>query len=135
MDLERGTRAALVTRDMMDAPLVESNPRNATNEVVEGALGLVRAELKLLASYAKTIGRSASFSLVLGWLAMTLVQLTLALLVFSPVLFSVRPWPIVVFTLMIALLLSAAAGLGAFWSIRSLRAALGTARSSRDARP
>jgi hypothetical protein len=119
----------------MDAQLAEPNPRNAATDVVEGALGLVRAELKLLASYTKTVARSASFSLVLGWFAMTLIQLTLALLVFSPVLFSVRPWPIVVFTLMIAVALSVAAGLGAFWSIRSLRAALGAARSSRDERP
>jgi hypothetical protein len=116
---------------MMDAQLVEPNPRNATTEVVEGALGLVRAELKLLASYASSIARSASFSLVLGWFAMTLVQLTLAVLVFSPVLLSVRPWPIVVTTLMIAVVLSVAAGLGALWSIRSLRGALGAARSSR----
>jgi hypothetical protein len=37
--------------------------------------------------------------------------------------------------LMIAVLLSVAAGVGAFWSIRSLRAALGAARSSRDPSP
>lgn len=116
----------------MNAPLAEKDPRQATTDVVEGALELVRAELRLLRSYAKGVARQAGLAVALGWVAITLGQVALVLTVLSPILFSVRPWPLVVFSILLCLTLAAAAGGLAVWSLRSVRQVLEPRKSLHD---
>lgn len=108
----------------MDAELSERNPREATAEVVEGAMRLVRAELTLFASYARSIAQRAGFSIALGWLAVTLGQLAIVLIVLSPILVPWRPWQAVLLSILLAIASSAAAAAGTLWSLRSVRAVL-----------
>jgi hypothetical protein len=108
----------------MEAPLAEQDLRNASVRVVDGALALLRAELKLLSSYARDVVRRAGLSLFFAWAAMSLAQVALVLVVLSPVLLSVRPWPLVALTIGIAILLSGLAGGAALLAFRSVKDAL-----------
>ena len=86
----------------MDA-LSERNPREATADVLDGAVKLLRAQLKLLGYYARGVAKRAGFSIALAWLATSFVQLALVLIVLSPVLVGVSPWHAVVWTILLAL--------------------------------
>lgn len=117
----------------MDGPLIEKDPRQATTQVVEGALELVRAEVRLLRSYAKGVARQAGLSIALGWVAVTLSHVALVLIVLAPILFSVRPWPLVVLSILSCLTLAAVAGGAALFSLRSVRRVLEPKKPSEDA--
>jgi len=108
----------------MEAPLAEQDLSNASVRVVDGALALLRAELKLLSSYARDAVRRAGLSLFFAWAAMSLAQVALVLVVLSPVLLSVRPWPLVALTIGIAIVLSGLAGGAALLAFRSVKDAL-----------
>lgn len=118
----------------MDAPLAEQDPREASARVVESALALVRAELKLLGSYTKGVLKRAGVSLFLAWLAITLGQVALVLAVLSPILLSMLPWPTVVSAIGIAVVLAAILAAAAALAFRSAKRVIVPAASAPVAR-
>ncbi|HYO94607.1 MAG TPA: hypothetical protein VER33_08835 [Polyangiaceae bacterium] len=98
---------------MATGPVLE-DPARASARVLESAIALGRAELKLVASQAlvraRLLGTRAAKAVALTWLAMTLVQITLALLVIAPFMVSLRSWPAVLTLLGPAVVLAVIAG-------------------------
>lgn len=98
---------------MAAGPVLE-DPARASARVLESAIALGRAELKLVASQAlvraRLLGTRAAKAIALTWLAMTLVQITLALLVITPFMVSLRSWAAVLTLLGPAVVLASIAG-------------------------
>lgn len=105
----------------MDAPLAQQGPGEASARVVESAVALLRAELRLFVSYTKAVLERAFLSLLLGWIAMTCGQLAVALVVLSPLLSGLRPWPNVLLSIALGIALGGAAVGAAIWAARSAR--------------
>lgn len=59
--------------------------------------------------------------LVLSWLAISVAQVAVVLLIVSPLLVTLRPWPLVVLVIVLALALAGAATFGALRALRSMR--------------
>jgi uncharacterized integral membrane protein len=96
-------------------------PSRALSAAAESAVALAKAEVKLAASEAKAWFSRIGLGAVFMWVASVLVQIFLLVLVLTPFLLSFRPWPIVVGTLGLGLLLAAVAGLVAMREFRRLR--------------
>jgi hypothetical protein len=117
---------------MANGPVIE-DPARASARVLESAIALARAELKLVASQglvrARLVGTRAAKAVALTWLAMTLVQITLALVVIAPFMVSLRSWPAVLTLLGPAVALAGIAG------VASLRQWQQLARATRSPAP
>lgn len=94
------------------------NPAEALATVVDDVGRLARAELQLAATEAKAWLARIGFGLVLLWLSLLLVQVFVCLLAVSPILLVGYPWPSVVVSLGLSLLLAAGTSLLA---VRELR--------------
>jgi len=87
-------------------PGAPQNPGAAVAAVVDNLSALARAELRLAATEARAYLTRAALGAVLLWLSLLLIQVFAVLLALSPLLFTSRPWPSVLASLLLSLLLA-----------------------------
>jgi hypothetical protein len=109
------------TETRQEARRSPDDPAEAVAAVVEDVGRLARAELRLAATEARAWLVRIGFGLVLLWLSLLLLQVFVCLLALSPLLFVGHPWPNVVVSLGLSLVLAAGASLFAVRELRSLK--------------
>jgi uncharacterized membrane protein YqjE len=121
---------------------VDEDASLVSAQVVEAAVTLARAEVRLLATHAQNFVKRTTGALLLGWLALSLAQVAIALVCVAPVIASFRSWPAALAAIAPALVLALLVGLVAAWRLRAVfrapGAGAGASRqepSGRDARP
>lgn len=123
--LNRPGTANAFTRFMMAAPTrVDESPAHASMQVLESAVALARAELKLLQSHVLShvyrLGGRAAVAVGLSWLAMCLTQLALLMLAVSPIVAASFGLPTLIASIAPAILLAAIAWFACIRSWRGL---------------
>ena len=84
-----------------------TSPEGAFSAVAESSLALARAELRLATVEAWAWLSRLGWGLGLLWLGLLLTQVFALLAALSPLLLSIHPWPAVVATLSVSLVLAA----------------------------
>lgn len=106
----------------MQAPTAPPEPGEASTQVVESAIALFSAEVRLFGSVLTAFLERAGISIFFGWLAASCGQLVVTLIVLAPILIGLQPRQSIVWSIGLGIGLTCAAAGAAFWALRSARA-------------
>ncbi|MFO7178292.1 MAG: phage holin family protein [Pseudomonadota bacterium] len=117
---------------IVQSPGTDQDPVHASARVIEGAVALVRAELRLVTSEVRARAVDAAVGVALAVSAVAVGQVALLLLALSPALAAVQPWPVVLGMVAVPVVLALAIAAVALRRMRSPARPLGDSHGSRN---